>query len=59
MYKPLTYRWMETLTHPMERGAIKDAGVRMEKVEFPKRLTDSFLVAVTSQFGHRRSKRKS
>merc|ERR1711877_55300 len=35
-----------------ERGAMKDAGVKIEKVELSKRLTDSPVVVVTSQFGY-------
>merc|ERR1711920_612734 len=44
MYKPLT-----DLT---EKGAMKDAGVKVEKVELSKRLTESPVVVVTSQFGY-------
>merc|ERR1712127_416220 len=33
-------------------GAMKDAGVKIEKVELSKRLTDSPVVVVTSQFGY-------
>merc|ERR1712036_31013 len=33
-------------------GAMKDAGVKVEKVELSKRLTDSPVVVVTSQFGY-------
>merc|ERR1712186_22799 len=35
-----------------EKGAMKDAGVKIEKVEVSKRLTDSPVVVVTSQFGY-------
>merc|ERR1712113_1039028 len=35
-----------------EKGALKDAGVKIEKVEISKRLTDSPVVVVTSQFGY-------
>merc|ERR1711959_277664 len=35
-----------------EKGAMKDAGVKIEKVELSKRLTESPVVVVTSQFGH-------
>merc|ERR1712194_360527 len=52
MYKPLTDWWKETLTEFTERGAMKDAGVKVEKVELSKRLTDSPVVVVTSQFGY-------
>merc|ERR1712216_203354 len=52
MYKPLTDWWKETLTDFTEKGAMKDAGVKVEKVEVPKRLTDSPVVVVTSQFGY-------
>merc|ERR1712014_429227 len=35
-----------------EKGAMKEAGVKIEKVELSKRLTDSPVVVVTSQFGY-------
>merc|ERR1712176_1613226 len=40
------------LTDLTEKGAMKDAGVKVEKVEISKRLTDSPVVVVTSQFGY-------
>merc|ERR1719399_1686692 len=52
MYKPLTDWWKDTLTEVTEKGAMKDAGVKIEKVELSKRLTDSPVVVVTSQFGY-------
>merc|ERR1712188_65315 len=52
MYKPLTDWWKETLTELTEKGAMKDAGVKVEKVEISKRLADSPVVVVTSQFGY-------
>merc|ERR1711933_714405 len=52
MYKPLTDWWKEKLTDLTEKGAMKEAGVKIEKVELSKRLTDSPVVAVTSQFGY-------
>merc|ERR1712010_32023 len=52
MYKPLTDWWKEKLTELTEKGAMKDAGVKIEKVEVSKRLTDSPVVVVTSQFGY-------
>merc|ERR1712159_260771 len=52
MYKPLTDWWKDTLTDFTEKGAMKDAGVKVEKVELSKRLTDSPVVVVTSQFGY-------
>merc|ERR1712166_1672613 len=52
MYKPLTDWWKEKLTDLTEKGAMKDAGVKMEKVELSKRLTESPVVVVTSQFGY-------
>merc|ERR1712194_812452 len=52
MYKPLTDYWKDTLTEFTEKGAMKDAGVKIEKVEISKRLTDSPVVVVTSQFGY-------
>merc|ERR1712194_907412 len=52
MYKPLTDWWKEKLTDLTEKGAMKDAGVKIEKVELSKRLTNSPVVVVTSQFGY-------
>merc|ERR1711903_153511 len=52
MYKPLTDWWKESLTDLTEKGAMKDAGVKIEKVEISKRLTESPVVVVTSQFGY-------
>merc|ERR1711907_586618 len=52
MYKPLTDWGKETLTELTEKGAMKEAGVKVEKVEISKRLTDSPVVVVTSQFGY-------
>merc|ERR1719327_1582016 len=49
MYKPLTDWWKDKLTELTEKGAMKDAG---EKVEISKRLTESPVVVVTSQFGY-------
>merc|ERR1712014_526253 len=52
MYKPLTDWWKKKLTDLTEKGAMKDAGVKIEKVELSKRLTNSPVVVVTSQFGY-------
>merc|ERR1712132_22534 len=52
MYKPLTDWWKEKLTDLTEKGAMKEAGVKIEKVELSKRLTQSPVVVVTSQFGY-------
>merc|ERR1712085_105035 len=52
MYKPLADWWKEKLTEFTEKGAMKDAGVKIEKVEISKRLTESPVVVVTSQFGY-------
>merc|ERR1712066_663972 len=52
LYKPLTDWWKEKLTDLTEKGAMKDAGVKVEKVEISKRLTESPVVVVTSQFGY-------
>merc|ERR1712154_130863 len=51
-YKPLTDWWKEKLTDLTEKGAMKDAGVKIEAVTLSKRLTDSPVVVVTSQFGY-------
>jgi len=52
MYKPLTDWWKEKLNDLTEGGAMKDAGVKIEGVAISKRLTDSPVVVVTSQFGY-------
>merc|ERR1711930_43379 len=52
MHKPLTDWWKDTLTDFTEKGALKDSGVKIEKVEISKRLTESPVVVVTSQFGY-------
>jgi len=52
LYKPLTDWWKEKLTELTEKGAMKDAGVKIEAVTLSKRLTDSPVVVVTSQFGY-------
>merc|ERR1719361_2137318 len=52
MYKALTDWWKERLTTFTESGAMKDAGVKIEAVSVSKRLTDSPVVVVTSQFGY-------
>merc|ERR1712087_280820 len=52
MHKPLTDWWKEKLTDLTEKGAMRDAGVKIEKVELSKRLTESPVVVVTSQFGY-------
>merc|ERR1711959_819802 len=52
MYKPLTDWWKEKLSELTEKRAMKDAGVKIEKVELSKRLTESPVVVVTSQFGY-------
>merc|ERR1719497_230624 len=52
MYKPLTDWWKEKLTDLTEKGAMKAAGVKVESVAISKRLTDSPVVVVTSQFGY-------
>merc|ERR1719261_1199022 len=52
MYKPLTDWWKETLTELTEKGAMKEAGVKVEAVGVSKRLTEAPVVVVTSQFGY-------
>merc|ERR1712146_735115 len=46
MYKPLTDWWKDKLSD------LKDTGVKIEAVSVSKRLTDSPLTVVTSQFGY-------
>merc|ERR1711976_749865 len=52
MYKPLTDWWKEKLMDLTDKGSLKDSNVKIEKVEVSKRLTDSPVVVVTSQFGY-------
>merc|ERR1712217_7448 len=52
MFKPLADWWKDSLTDLTEKGAMKDAGVKIEKVEISKRLTESPVVVVTSPFGY-------
>merc|ERR1712111_253342 len=41
-----------TISDLTEKGAMKDSGLKIDKVEVSKRLTDSPVVVVTSQFGY-------
>ena len=52
MYKHLTDWQKDSLTDLTEKGAMKDAGVKVEKVEFSKCLTESPVTVVTSQFDY-------
>merc|ERR1712166_1611087 len=52
MYKPLTDWWKDKLSDFTEKGELKDAGVKIEAVSISKRLTNSPVVVVTSQFGY-------
>merc|ERR1712051_41303 len=52
LYKPLTDWWKDSLSDFTEKGALKDAAMKIEKVEISKRLTESPVVVVTSQFGY-------
>merc|ERR1711979_109891 len=52
MYKPLTEWWKTTVTDLTEKGDMKDSGLKIDKVEVSKRLTESPVVVVTSQFGY-------
>merc|ERR1712205_199815 len=51
-YAPLTSWWKEHLTALTEKGALKSSGVKIDGVSISKRLTDSPVVVVTSQFGY-------
>jgi heat shock protein beta len=51
-FKPLTDWWKDLLTELTEKGAMKDSGVKIEGVSLSKRLTDSPVVVVTSQYGY-------
>merc|ERR550532_1650753 len=52
MYKPLTEWWKATISDLTDNGAMKDSGLKIDKVEISKRLTESPVVVVTSQFGY-------
>merc|ERR1711943_109789 len=52
MYKPLTDWWKDKLSDLTEKGALKDTGVKIEAVSVSKRLTETPLTVVTSQFGY-------
>jgi heat shock protein beta len=52
MYKPLTDWWKSLLTELTEKGAMKTTGVKIDGVSLSKRLTESPVVVVTSQFGY-------
>jgi len=52
MYKPLTEWWKSTISDLTEKGAMKDSGLKIDKVEVSKRLTESPVVVVSSQFGY-------
>merc|ERR1712217_258957 len=52
MYKPLTEWWKSTISDLTEKGAMKDSGLKIDKVEVSKRLTESPVVVVASQFGY-------
>jgi len=52
MYEPLTKWWKDLLDDSVKDGALKDTGVKIESVAISKRLTESPVVVVSSQFGH-------
>merc|ERR1711972_1289376 len=52
MYKPLTDWWKDSLTNLTEKGGMKQSGVKIDGVVLSKRLTESPVVVVTSQFGY-------
>merc|ERR1712039_564272 len=52
LYKPLTDWWKELLTNLTEKGGMKSTGVKIDGVTISKRLTESPVVVVTSQFGY-------
>lgn len=51
-YTPLTTFWKDAISHLTEKGAMKSSGVKIDGVALSKRLTDSPVVVVTSQFGY-------
>merc|ERR1711959_48985 len=52
MYKPLPDWWKDKLSDLTEKGGMKTSGVKIDNVVLSKRLTDSPVVVVTSQFGY-------
>jgi len=52
MYAPLTNFWKSTLSDFTENGAMKNTNIKIDKVELSKRLTDTPVVVVSSQFGY-------
>merc|ERR1712087_605275 len=52
LYKPLTEWWKEKLTELTDKGAMKNSGVKIDGVTLSKRLVNSPVVVVTSQFGY-------
>jgi heat shock protein beta len=52
MYKPLTDWWKDALTKLTESGGMKTTGVKIDGVVLSKRLVNSPVVVVTSQFGY-------
>jgi len=58
MYKPLSDWWKDQLTALTEKGAMMKSGVKIDGVVLSKRLTDSPVVVVTSQFGYSASQEK-
>merc|ERR550532_2046608 len=52
MYKPLSDWWKSLLTDLTEKGAMKQSGVKIDGVTLSKRLVNSPVVVVTSQFGY-------
>merc|ERR1712113_793988 len=52
LYTPLTSWWKDQLTQLTESGAMKQSGIKIDGVVLSKRLTESPVVVVTSQFGY-------
>ena len=52
MYKPLTYWWKDKLTELTEKGAMKDAGVKIEKVGEPAEINICVCVRVLIGVGN-------
>merc|ERR550537_511201 len=50
-YKPLTSWWKDTLSG-LTSGAMKSSGMRVDSVVLSKRLTESPVVVVSSQYGY-------
>merc|ERR1712178_497954 len=57
-YEPLTKWWKNLLTDLTDKGGMKTSGVKVDGVVLSKRLVNSPVVVVTSQFGYSANQEK-